>query len=109
MSFQCPCCTSRKIAYLQPATKIAAFVGTVVGATHGVSTALIDSQLGPTAGALISPLGIKLGSLSSAVLGGFVGSVGGCALGAQLGEKLDRYALANNLCLVCGHRFNLPT
>jgi hypothetical protein len=35
--------------------------------------------------------------------------VGGCALGAQLGEKLDRHVFANNLCLACNHRFNLPT
>jgi hypothetical protein len=34
--------------------------------------------------------------------------VGGCALGAQLGEKLDRHVFANNLCLACSHRFNLP-
>jgi hypothetical protein len=37
------------------------------------------------------------------------GGVGGCALGAQLGESLDRHVLAHNLCLLCGHRFNLPT
>jgi hypothetical protein len=29
-------------------------------------------------------------------------------LGAQLGDKLDRHVLAHNLCLICGHRFNLP-
>jgi hypothetical protein len=33
--------------------------------------------------------------------------VGGCVLGAQLGDQLDRHVLANNLCLDCGHRFNL--
>ncbi|WP_419248006.1 hypothetical protein [Stutzerimonas stutzeri] len=29
-----------------------------------------------------------------AILGGLAGGVGGCALGAQLGESLDRHALA---------------
>ena len=60
-------------------------------------------------GAIAGPLGITLGSLSGAILGGLAGGVGGCALGAQLGDQLDRHVLANNLCLICGHRFNLPT
>jgi hypothetical protein len=45
---------------------------------------------------------------SGAILGGLAEGAGGCALGAQLGEKLDRHVLANNLCLACNHRFNLP-
>ncbi|WP_374382112.1 hypothetical protein [Pseudomonas fluvialis] len=51
---------------------------------------------------------VTLGSVSGAILGGLAGSVGGCAIGAQLGESLDRHVLAHNLCLLCGHRFNLP-
>ena len=27
---------------------------------------------------------------------------------SMLGESLDRHVLAHNLCLLCGHRFNLP-
>ena len=50
-----------------------------------------------------------LGLEAGAILGGLAGGVGGCALGAQLGESLDRHVLAHNLCLLCGHRFNLPT
>lgn len=50
---------------------------------------------------------MKTGAAIGAV-GGLAGSVGGCAIGAQLGESLDRHVLAHNLCLLCGHRFNLP-
>lgn len=80
MLFQCPCCNSKDIAFLRTAMT----VGTIVGPVGG--TALAGSQIGAT-----------------------VGGVGSCAIGAQLREKLDRYVLANYLCLACGHRFNLPT
>ena len=103
MSLQCPRCNSPKIASLHQAMKIAAAIGTVGGAARGASSALAGGQFGAAVGAIAGPLGITLGAISGAVLGG----VGGCALGAQLGEKLDRHILANNLCLICGHRFNL--
>ena len=56
-------------------------------------------------GALVGTVGGAARGASAALAGG----VGGCALGAQLGDQLDRHVLANNLCLICGHRFNLPT
>ena len=65
-------------------------------------------QAGALVGAIAGPVGITLGSVSGAILGGLAGGVGGCGLGAQLGESLDRHVLANNLCLACNHRFNLP-
>lgn len=108
MSLQCPRCNSPKIASLHQAMKIAAAIGTVGGAARGVSAALAGGQAGATVGAIAGPLGITLGAVSGAILGGLVGGVGGCAMGAQLGDKLDRHVLAHNLCLICGHRFNLP-
>jgi hypothetical protein len=107
MSLQCPRCNSPKIASFHQAMKIAAAIGTVGGAARGASSALAGGQFGAAVGAIAGPLGITLGAISGAILGGLVGGVGGCVLGAQLGEKLDRHILANNLCLICGHRFNL--
>jgi uncharacterized membrane protein len=109
MSFQCPSCNSQKIAFHKTAMKIGAVVGAVGGAAQGVSTALAASQTGTTLDAFSGPFVITIGTVSSAILGGLAGGVGGCIIGAQLGEKLDRHVLANNLCLACGHHFNLPT
>jgi hypothetical protein len=88
---------------------VAAVIGSIGGAAQGASSALAGSQIRATLGAFIRPPGISIESVSSAILAGLAGGAGGCTLGAQLGEKLDRHVLANNLCLVCGHRFNLPT
>jgi len=109
MSLQCPRCRSPKVASFHHAMKIAAAVGTVGGAARGISAALAGGQAGAVVGAIAGPVGITIGSVSGAILGGLAGGVGGCALGAQLGHRLDRHVLANNLCLLCGHRFNLPT
>lgn len=87
---------------------VGALVGTIGGAARGANSALASSKTGANLSVLIRPPGTSIGSVSSAILGGLAGGVGGCALGAQLGEKLDRHVLANNLCLVCGNRFNLP-
>jgi hypothetical protein len=109
MSLQCPRCHSPKVASLHHAMKVGAAIGTVGGVARGVSAALAGGQAGAAIGAIAGPVGITLGSVSGAILGGLAGGVGGCALGAQLGESLDRHVLAHNLCLLCGHRFNLPT
>ncbi len=109
MSLQCPRCHSPKVASFHHAMKIAAAVGTVGGAARGVSAAMAGGKAGAAIGAVAGPVGITIGSVSGAIFGGLVGGVGGCALGAQLGDKLDRHVLAHNLCLLCGHRFNLPT
>jgi len=108
MSLQCPHCHSPKVASFHHAMKITAAVGTVGGAARGVSAALAGGQTGAALGAIAGPVGVTIGSVSGAIIGGLVGGVSGCALGAQLGHKLDRHVLANNLCLLCGHRFNLP-
>ena len=109
MSLQCPRCNSPKIASLHQAMKIAAVLGTVGGAARGVSAAPPPPPPPATVGAIAGPFGVTLCAVSGAILGGLVGGAGGCALGAQLGDKLDRHVLAHNLCLICGHRFNLPT
>lgn len=109
MSFQCPCCSSSKILFHRTALKFAAFVGALGGAGRGASSALAGSKIGAKIGSIAGPLGITIGTVSGAILGGLAGGVGGCVIGAQLGEKLDRHVLANNVCLICGHRFNLPT
>ena len=88
---------------------IGAIVGSIGGAVRGASTALAGSQIETILGAPIHPPGISIDSVSSAIFSGLTSGLGGCALGAQLGEKLDRYVLANNLCLLCGYRFNLPS
>src|SRR5690606_35883937 len=108
MSLQCPRCHSPKVASFHHAMKVGAAIGTVGGVARGVSAALAGGQAGAAIGAFAGPVGITLGSVSGAILGGLAGGVGGCALGAQLGESLDRHVLAHNLCLLCGHRFNLP-
>nr|WP_289933796.1 hypothetical protein [Pseudomonas aeruginosa] len=108
MSLQCPRCHSPKVASFHHAMRIGAAIGTVGGVARGVSAALAGGQAGAAIGAFAGPVGITLGSVSGAILGGLAGGVGGCALGAQLGESLDRHVLAHNLCLLCGHRFNLP-
>lgn len=109
MLFQCPCCNSRKIASLRTAMTVGAIAGSIGGAIRGASAALAGRPIGATFGALAGPSGITISTVSSAILGRLAAGVRGCALGAQLGENLDRHVLANNLCLVCGHRFNLPT
>lgn len=106
MSLQCPRCNSPKTASFHQAMKIAAAIG-MVGGARGVSAALAGGQACAVVGAIVGPLGVTLGAVSGAILGGLVVGVGGCALGAQLGNKLDRHVLAHNLCLICRHRFNL--
>jgi hypothetical protein len=108
MSLQCPRCNSPKIASFHHAMKVGAAIGTVGGVARGVSAALAGGQAGAVLGTFAGPVGITLGSVSGAILGGLAGGVGGCVLGAQLGESLDRHVLFHNLCLLCGHRFNLP-
>lgn len=78
--------------------KIGASVGTVGGAAPGASAALAADQIG-CFGAIAGPLGNTLGTASGAILGRLTGGAGDCALGAQIGEKLDRHVFANNLCL----------
>ncbi len=107
MSLQCPRCHSLKVASFHHAMKIGAAIGTLGGAARGACAALAGSQAGALVGAINGPLGVTLGAVSGAILGSLVGGAGGCALGAQLGDKLDRHVLAHNLCLICGHRFNL--
>lgn len=104
MSLKCPSCNSPEIASLRTAMKITAALGVMGGAARGVRAALAGGQVSAIAG----PIGITLGTVSGAILGGLAGGVGGCALGSQFGEMLDRHVLANNLCLACNHRFNLP-
>lgn len=109
MSLQCPRCHSPKVASFHHAMKAGAAIGAVGGLARGISAALAGGKAGAALGLIAGPVGITLGSVSGAILGGLAGSVGGCAIGAQLGESLDRHVLAHNLCLLCGHRFNLPT
>jgi hypothetical protein len=108
MSLHCPRCHSPKIASFHQAMKVGAAIGTIGGVARGVSAALAGGQAGALIGTIAGPFGITLGYVSGAILGGLAGGVGGCALGAQLGDTLDRHVLAHNLCLLCGHRFNLP-
>jgi hypothetical protein len=108
MSLHCPRCNSPKVASFHQAMKVGAAIGTVSGVARGVSAALAGGQAGALVGTIAGPFGITLGYVSGAILGGLAGGVGGCALGAQLGDTLDRHVLAHNLCLLCGHRFNLP-
>jgi hypothetical protein len=108
MSLHCPRCHSPKVASFHHAMKVGAAIGTAGGVARGVSAALAGGQAGALIGAFAGPVGITLGSVSGAILCGLAGGVGGCALGAQLGDTLDRHVLAHNLCLLCGHRFNLP-
>jgi hypothetical protein len=108
MSLQCPRCHSPKVASFHQAMKVGAAIGAVGGVARGVSAALAGGQAGALIGTIAGPFGITLGYVSGAILGGLAGGVGGCALGAQLGDTLDRHVLAHNLCLLCGHRFNLP-
>jgi hypothetical protein len=108
MSLQCPRCHSPQIASFHQAMKVGAAIGTLGGVARGVSAALAGGQAGALIGTIAGPFGITLGYVSGAILGGLAGGVGGCALGAQLGDTLDRHVLAHNLCLLCGHRFNLP-
>jgi hypothetical protein len=109
MSFRCPFCNSQNIAFHKTAMRIGAVLGAVGGAAQGVSAALAATRIVPPVGGTPDPFAITLSAFSSAILGGLAGGVSGCIVGAQLGEKLDRHVLANNLCLTCGHRFNLPT
>lgn len=108
MVIKCPICNSPKITSLRTAKKIGAIVGTTGGALRGANSALNGAQLGARIGAIGGPACTILGGLSGAVLGCLIGGVSGCAFGAQLGDKLDRHILSNNLCLICSHRFNLP-
>lgn len=88
---------------------VGAIVGSIGDAARGVNSALAGSQVGATLVALAGPSGIIISTVFCAILGRLAAGVCGCALSAQLGENLGRHVLANNLCLLCGHRFNLPT
>lgn len=88
--------------------RIAAFIGMLGGVLRGAGTILLTSPSASGNSPATPPLNVNLNALSSAILTSLVGAAGGCAMGAQLGEKLDRHVLANNLCLSCGHRFNVP-
>jgi hypothetical protein len=76
-----------------------AIVGSIGGAARRARTVLAHSQ-----GRVASPSE----PFSGATLRGLVGGTNSCPIGAQLGEKLDRHVLTNNLCLVCGHQCYLP-
>ena len=88
--------------------RIGIVAGGLYGAVRGASVALAASQKS-SAGAVFSPLSLALGSLSGAIFGGLAGGISGCSLGVQIGSHLDRYVLANNRCLACRARFNLPS
>ena len=107
MSLHCPSCGSPQITTRLTAMRIAAIVGMLGGALRGAGTILLAGPTAPTRD-ISQPPDANLNALSSAILTGLVGAAGGCAMGAQLGEKLDRHVLANNFCLSCGHRFNVP-
>lgn len=106
MSLHCPSCGSPQISTRLTAMRIAAFIGMLGGALRGAGTILLT---GPTVSdsSLSKPPNVNLNALSSVILTSLVGAAGGCAMGAQLGEKLDRHVLANNFCLNCSHRFNV--
>ena len=108
MSLQCPRCHSPKVASFHHAMKAGAAIGAVGGLARGVSAALAGGKAGAAIGVITGPVGITLGSVSGAILRVLAGGAVDFALGAQLGETLDRHVLAHNLCLICGHRFNLP-
>ncbi|HBP5169536.1 hypothetical protein HPT09_11040 [Pseudomonas aeruginosa] len=107
MSLHCPSCRSLRISSANPAMKLGIIAGTLCGAARGASVALAANRVGLTS-PYMSPLSLSLGSISGAILGGLTGAISGCTLGAQVGKQLDHYALANNICLSCGTRFNLP-
>ncbi|MGE1392549.1 hypothetical protein AN467_13055 [Pseudomonas aeruginosa] len=104
MLLPCPRCNSPKIFSHHQATKITAGLGLLGGAAGGISSALMAKQFFVQ----IETIAMPLGMISKAILSGLAGGVAGCLAGAQLGHKLDRHVLANNCCLLCGHRFNLP-
>lgn len=107
MSLHCPNCDSTKVSTRLTAMRISAFIGMLGGALRGTGTILLTGPAVSGIG-LAKPNNINLNAISSAILTGLAGAVGGCAMGAQLGEKLDRHVLAHNHCLSCGHRFNQP-
>lgn len=76
-------------------------MGLIGGAARGASSTLTGSQKGATIVNFAGPI--------STVSGAFLGAVAGGTIGADIGEKLDRYLLMNNICLSCGHRFNLSS
>ncbi|KRW58580.1 hypothetical protein [Pseudomonas sp. TTU2014-080ASC] len=107
MSLQCPQCGSAEISRRFTAMQVGAVVGLLGGAMRGAGgVPLIESSSSITS--LNKLPTANLNELSTAVMAGLVGAAGGCTLGAQLGEKLDRHVLAHNTCTSCGHRFNLP-
>jgi hypothetical protein len=87
---------------------VGAIVSSIGDAARGANSVLAGSQMGAILGAIAGPSGIIIGTVFCAILGRLAAGVRGCALSAQLGESLDRHVLANNLCLLCGHRFKLP-
>lgn len=107
MSLHCPSCGSTQTTTHLTAMRIAAIIGMLGGALRGAGTTLLNDH-SASASSLTQHPTVNLSVLSSAIISSLVGGAGGCAMGAQLGEKLDRHILANNCCLSCGHRFNLP-
>lgn len=80
-------------------------MGLIGGAARGASSILTGSQRGATIVNFAGPISTVSGAFLGAVAGGMEGST----IGADIGEKLDRYLLMNNICLSCGHRFNLSS
>lgn len=107
MSSHCPSCGSPQVTTRLTAMRIAAFIGMLGGALRGAGTILLAGPAISSSG-LPKPPNVNLNALSAAILSSLVGAAGGCAMGAQLSEKLDRHVLAHNHCLSCGHRFNQP-
>lgn len=93
MSLQCPCCQPPRIAMSTPARRLGATVGAIGGAACVLSSAFFGRQTKDVA----------------LLLGAIVGAANGCLVGAKLGLQLDHHVIDSNLCLICGHRFNLPT
>lgn len=106
MSLHCPSCHSRRIESAKPIMKAGIIVGTLCGAARGALAALAGNRTS-MAGPVATPLTLSVSSLSAVILRGLTGAISGCALGAQLGEQIDRHSPTDHICLSCGTRFNL--
>lgn len=106
MSLQCPRCSSLHIAQKRSALKIGASIGAISGMSRSITQALPLSSKGASIGSLAGPWRTAIGVLAGAVLAGLAGAVGGCLVGAQLGERLDRQVLLDKQCQDCGYSFN---
>ena len=107
MSLQCPRCLPQS-RFFPSRHSTGAAIGAVGGLARGVSAALAGGKAGAAIGVITGPVGITLGSVSGAILRVLAGGAVDFALGAQLGETLDRHVLTHKLCLLCGQRFTLP-